>query len=115
MGRSVKLFTLDDGQKLTIKEIMELTGCKDSAVRHRLAQCRDADKILAPKGTHKDYGYGQRGTVKKAKNIKTKVSKIAYLENKKERKAKAEKIKKNHPFYDTGAIGKLNRLLWGKW
>ena len=56
MGRAVKLFTLDDGQKFTIKEIMELTGCKDSAVRHRLAQCRDADKILAKKGTHADYG-----------------------------------------------------------
>jgi len=71
MGRSVKLFSLDNGQKVSINDVMQATGCKDSAARYRLAASRDPDKVLAPKGTHKGFGCGHKNKVKK-NLIKTK-------------------------------------------
>jgi len=71
MGRKVKLFTLDNGQKVSIQDIIFQTGLKDSAVRYRLSATRDPAKIFANKGKHCDFGYGEvrevKKTVKKAK------------------------------------------------
>ena len=86
-----KTFTLDDGQKVTLNEVMVKTGCKDSAVRQRLSQSRDPAVIFAPKGAHKDYGYGRRKVLKKPK-------KIAKINTQRQDKM-ATYIVNNKPFY----------------
>ena len=91
MGVHQKIYTLSDGQKVNIREIMAITGIKESAARHRLAQGRDVTKILAPKGTHKDYGYGRRRALKKPpEEVKINNQTQQKLEN---------HIKKTKPFY----------------
>ena len=91
MGVQQKIYTLSDGQKVTVEEIMERTGIKISATWHRLSQGRDAAKILAPKGTHKDYGYGRRRALKKPpEEVK--------INNQTQQKLK-NYIKKTKPFY----------------
>ena len=90
MGKK-KLFILTDGSAVTIKDVMDKTGCKDSAARHRLSQSRDPAKILAPKGTHKDYGYGRRRVLKKTPEI-------VKINNQAQQKM-ATYIVKNKPFY----------------
>ena len=91
MGVHQKIYTLSDGQKVNIHEIMAKTGIKASAARHRLSQGRDVTKILATKGTHKDYGYGRRRVLKKPlKKVKI---------NDQSQKKKESYIKKTKPFY----------------
>ena len=91
MGVHQKIYTLSDGQKVTVEEIMERTGIKISAAWHRLSQGRDATKILAPKGTHKDYGYGRRRVLKKPpKKVKI---------NNQSQKIMESHIKKTKPLY----------------
>ena len=90
MGKK-KLFTLSNGKQYTLCEIMKKTGCKDSAARHRLSQSRDPAKILAKKGTHKDYGYGRR-------RVLNKTPEIVKINNQAQQKM-ATYIVNNKPFY----------------
>jgi len=91
MGVHQKIYTLTDGQRVTINQVMEQTGIKQSAARVRIAQSRDPDKILAPKGTHLDYGYGRLRVHKKTQNI---------IKVDKQKQKKIEKyITQNKPFY----------------
>jgi hypothetical protein len=92
MGREVKLFELSNGKEYSISEIMLKTGCKNSAIRYRLSKTRDAAKILAPKGTHQDYGYGRRRVLKKP----PKIAKI----NNQAQEIMEKYIINNKPFYD---------------
>ena len=95
MGVHQKIYTLSDGQKVNIHEIMAKTGIKESAARHRLSQGRDVTKILATKGTHKDYGYGRRRVLKKP----PKKVKINDQTQKKPVFTMESHIKKTKPFY----------------
>jgi len=92
MGRKVKLFELNNGKKYSMSDIMLKTGCKYNAIRRRLTITRDAAKILAPKGTHQDYGYGRRKVLKKP-------PKIVKINNQAQQKTE-NYIINNKPFYD---------------
>ena len=96
MGRKVKLFTLDNGQKVSINDIMGQTGLKHSAVRYRLAATRDPAKIFAKKGKHTNFGYGEEREVKKA--VKKTVKKATINDLNQQRLLKY--IITNKPFYD---------------
>jgi len=95
MGREAKLFELSNGKKYSISDIMLKTKCKNSAIRYRLAKTRDVAKILAPKGTHQDYGYGRRKVLKKP----PKPPKIVKINNQAQQTIEKHIIN-NKPFYD---------------
>lgn len=49
-NRSIKSYTLSNGKEYTVKELMEITGCKYATVVSRLhaSKDRDAERILKP-------------------------------------------------------------------
>ena len=115
MGVPKKIYVLDDGQNVTVNDVMHIAEIKLTAARHRLAQGRDPAKVLAKKGLHVDQGYAKITKKKKPKKRLNKALMIQAKEMKAEKKKKAEQIRNRHPFYDKGEAGKLHRILFGKW
>tara|TARA_B100000767_G_scaffold107531_1_gene103059 strand:- start:1050 stop:1406 length:357 start_codon:yes stop_codon:yes gene_type:complete len=112
MGVSKTIYQLDDGQRVSIDDVMQRAQIKMSAARYRLSQGRDPAKVLAKKG--KQIGHGYSKTLKKRKPP-NKAARIQATFEKRENRKKTEYILKNHPFYDTGETGRLHRILFGKW
>ena len=112
MGAQKMIYVLDDGQRLTVEDVMKKAKIKLTAARWRLKESRDPEKVLAKKGRHVDQGYSK--SKKNPKKLNKALQHAAKI-YKKEKKVKADQIRKNHPFYDKGKEGELHRLLWGKW
>ena len=112
MGVHAKIYKLDGGRvKVTVKQVMQKTGCKESAARYRLANSKKSAVVLAPKGQHKDYGYGRRKILANNTEKKPSDPSVRVLE----KKRKIAHIKNTHPFYSKGEDGFLHRLVFGKW
>jgi hypothetical protein len=115
MGRKQQIISLDGGKiRMTVQQIIDHTGLGRAAVNHRLKQSKKSKIVLAPKGKHVIGGYKKAADLEKQK-ANLKMSDLYKNPEKIEKKKKAEQIKKNHPFYDSGEKGKLHRLLFGKW
>lgn len=108
MGRKQQIIRLDGGKiRMTVQQIMDHTRLGRAAVNHRLKQSKKSEVVLAPKGKHVIGGYKKTADLEMSDLYKN-PEKVA-------KKKKAQEIKKNHPYYDSGEKGKLHRLLFGKW
>lgn len=115
MAKKKRIIRLDGGKiRMTVQQIIDHTGLGRAAVNHRLKQSKKSKIVLAPKGKHVIGGYKKAADLEKQK-ANLKMSDLYKNPEKIEKKKKAEQIKKNHPFYDSGEKGKLHRLLFGKW
>lgn len=53
MSKKYKIYTLDDGSKVTVKGIIKKTGLKECTVRYRLAKTKDPKKLYEKLQVHK--------------------------------------------------------------
>jgi hypothetical protein len=57
MKRPDKIYTLDDGSKVTIKDIIKKTGLKESTIRYRLTHSKSPKKLYAKLQKHRATRY----------------------------------------------------------